>query len=359
MKSFHRAALAAVIGTGLSAAGCGSPTVTPIVTDSEHEAITTVGVSPEDLASFQLGENDLRASFELQAEMPRVFDRVSANWDSYEEGGSATMEVLVAGTWSPMTIHFQETVDGMTMYGAYVDVPAGSQVLDARVVLEKSPAGVSPTVSDLTLSTFSIGEVMEVGDGLEVITEEEEGELAEEIDGTFGAPLPPIVKRSTWGAKAPRCSGAVHDPFRLTFHHTVTPNNENGATARARMRQIQSSHQNANGWCDIGYHFTVSSNGTIYRGRTTSARLGSHVGGQNTGNVGVALLGSFVSSTPNDTAIIGLARIFAFMADKWSIPANGTAIRGHRQWPGQATSCPGDRLLAKKTRIVNQTRIRK
>lgn len=56
--------------------------------------------------------------------------------------------------------------------------------------------------------------------------------------------------------------------------------------------QVKKKHMMNNGWHDIGYHFIIGPDGTIYEGRDINVR-GAHVEGGNTGKVGVLLLGDF------------------------------------------------------------------
>lgn len=186
------------------------------------------------------------------------------------------------------------------------------------------------------------------------------GELSPALpDGAVAMAADPIiVSRESWGARQPRCQGAAMTPYRMTYHHTETPNGERGAAARARMRQMQAYHQDSRGWCDIGYHFVVDADGVIYRGRTTTARTAAHVANQNTGNIGVALMGSYVSNEPSQGALDGLATTFAFLANTWNIPVNSEHIRAHNQWSGQSTSCPGNPLVGLRTEILDGVRIK-
>jgi hypothetical protein len=121
------------------------------------------------------------------------------------------------------------------------------------------------------------------------------------------------------------------------------------------MRQIQAGHF-ARGFCDVGYHFVVDAEGKIYRGRVTAARTGAHVENQNTGNVGVALMGNFVSAPLRDAQMKGLTRAFAWQGDKWNVQIDGSHVKGHGQWSGTATACPGSKALARKATILSLTR---
>jgi len=59
----------------------------------------------------------------------------------------------------------------------------------------------------------------------------------------------------------------------------------NDNDCKLRVQSIQRSHQTANGWADIGYHFLVGENGKVYEGRGWN-REAAHSPGFNTGSFG-------------------------------------------------------------------------
>lgn len=152
-----------------------------------------------------------------------------------------------------------------------------------------------------------------------------------------------VVTRQSWGARAPVCSGSSHTPRYLTIHHSAGAASE--ADPAAVMRAIQSYHIDINGWCDIGYHFLVSHDGTIFQGRNTVLRQGAHVGGHNQDNVGISLMGNFEKEALGSAQWTSLARITSWLSNTYSIPKDRNHILGHQEWPGQATLCPGQDLL--------------
>jgi hypothetical protein len=163
-----------------------------------------------------------------------------------------------------------------------------------------------------------------------------------------------IVSRAGWGARNPdyEC-GTPHSPSRLTIHHTVTPTRDS-ISAPARMRQIQSYHIDSNGWCDIGYHFVIGGDGVAYQARKREDWTGAHVGGQNTNNVGTSYMGDFTTDIPPDNMLQAGADVQRWMSDTYGIVLNRTNVLGHRENPGQSTSCPGDQLLARLPNIIER-----
>ncbi len=122
-------------------------------------------------------------------------------------------------------------------------------------------------------------------------------------------PQPNVITRSQWGADESMKGSdpAAFAPIRrLALHHTAGGEGDDPA---ATVRAIYAYHTKSNGWNDIGYNFLVDSAGRIYEGRyarqyvngemptgeDTGRRgvIGAHISGNNTGTVGVALLGDF------------------------------------------------------------------
>jgi hypothetical protein len=181
-------------------------------------------------------------------------------------------------------------------------------------------------------------------------------------------PQPSVISRAQWGADE-SLKGEDPPAFapirRLALHHTAGGEGDDPA---ATVRAIYAYHTQSNGWNDIGYNFLVDSAGRIYEGRrardyaageipTGEDRLnrgviGAHTGNNNTGTVGVALLGDFSSTARPTGAAIGAAeRMFAWKADRHDIDVLGTTtwstgerstLIGHRD--AVATACPGDRV---------------
>lgn len=167
------------------------------------------------------------------------------------------------------------------------------------------------------------------------------------------APANLVIPRADWGARDPsRICGNVVKPYRVSVHHTAQPDND-GDDPAARMRQMQAYHIDTNGWCDIGYHFVVSQSGKIYQGRSDERRPGAHVGGQNAGNIGVSFIGNYQTSQPPQLQLDAGKKILDWIRTTYAIEWNRANVKGHREWPGQTTSCPGDNLLARLSDLMD------
>jgi len=113
---------------------------------------------------------------------------------------------------------------------------------------------------------------------------------------------PPIIGRAQWGARPFACGGGPEYASYLKsaiVHHTVNSNNYSPANSAAMVRGIQAYHMDANGYCDIAYHFVIDRYGQIFEGRAGGMNkpvIGGHAGGFNTGSTGIALLGDNTST---------------------------------------------------------------
>ncbi len=210
------------------------------------------------------------------------------------------------------------------------------------------------------------------------------------------AAIPRCVSRAEWGADETlreRVSPDFAPAQVMTLHHTATSNNDDDPAGT--VRAIYAYHTVDNGWRDIGYHYLISEDGTVFEGRWSgqlgqtaaddtysqacanggtgadfahestdddaALAQGAHAGGYNTGNAGVALLGSFADGgqydgEPTQAAVAAAEGVLAEFAGRHGIDPLGTvdyvntvnekpgvhAISGHRDY--NATECPGDNL---------------
>lgn len=170
---------------------------------------------------------------------------------------------------------------------------------------------------------------------------------------------PELITRTEWSAEPfiGQPSPLANPSYEhMTFHHAAGF----GATTReeglAQVKAIQDLHQNVRGWSDIGYQFVIDRGGRLYQGRpfldsstTLDAlprlALGAHVGGSNTGNIGICLLGCYhpaagssctdeITTAAYDTYV----ETFAFLSENYGVASE--QIRGHRDFSN--TACPGD-----------------
>jgi hypothetical protein len=285
-----------------------------------------------------------------------------------------------------------EAPDGASRAGALVGLasPGDLPGLEARVLVDGQPAGDWQPLGETWGEEdqhVAVAELGGTGDGAQlriraealevlrvlqwtaVIPEPDAGDDGVPLDEVAGASAAlrselgglGIVTRSSWGARATRCTARDARKTRLAIHHTVS-----GASDPARqLRGIQRYHMDTNGWCDVGYHFLIGQDGRVYEGRPLEL-LGSHVGGNNTGNIGISYIGCFHTSgcsglgptTPTGASVEIGGRLVGTLARLYGVTIDGTRIKGHGQHPGQSTSCPGANLRSRVADIVSTARTR-
>ncbi len=123
-------------------------------------------------------------------------------------------------------------------------------------------------------------------------------------------------------------------PIRfLTIHCAATPEGRDVKAAtvdswdRAKFGQVS-------------YHWVIELDGTAVRGLRDDQK-GAHVGGKNTGNIGVCYVGGMdkANKAPKDTRTpaqkAAMERLVREYVGKYDC-----IVRGHRDWPGVAKACP-------------------
>ncbi|GIV61571.1 MAG: hypothetical protein KatS3mg044_0437 [Rhodothermaceae bacterium] len=170
---------------------------------------------------------------------------------------------------------------------------------------------------------------------------------------------PPLITRAEWGAAPFRGTPSPLAPNGyeyMTFHHAAGYSATTKEEGIRQVKAIQDLHQNVRGWSDIGYQFLIDRGGHLYQGRpflddatsleeVPALALGAHVGGHNTGNIGVSLLGcyhppegSFCQEVITPEALETYIVLFAFLSERYGVEPE--LIRGHRDF--SSTACPGD-----------------
>lgn len=117
-------------------------------------------------------------------------------------------------------------------------------------------------------------------------------------------------------------------PKMITVHCSATQ-----ATSDIGAAEIRKWHKDK-GWSDIGYHAVIRRNGTVEAGRP-EWKVGAHVAGHNTDNLGVCLVGGINAQgkaennfTPEQMA--ALSQVIQGWMKKYGIQAS--KIKGHRDW---------------------------
>lgn len=83
---------------------------------------------------------------------------------------------------------------------------------------------------------------------------------------------------------------------KIIVHCSATPESRD-----VSVDEIRDWHVNGNGWSDIGYHWVITLDGSIEKGRHES-RSGAHAKGHNSRSIGVCYVGGVDSAMkPKDT----------------------------------------------------------
>jgi hypothetical protein len=146
-----------------------------------------------------------------------------------------------------------------------------------------------------------------------------------------------IVSRAEWGARLPKSVTAERNVVETFLHHSAGPHR--GA---AGVRAIQDYHMDRQGWSDIAYNFLIDPHDfRVYEGRGWGVRPGSQKS-YNTGTWSVCVLGNFQTQIPSQGVLDVIANLISLGHELGHIPLVLTG--GHKDAPGQSTSCPGQNL---------------
>ena len=162
-----------------------------------------------------------------------------------------------------------------------------------------------------------------------------------------------VITRDEWGARATECTSVEDDWYRMAIHHTAGPQTANGSVVE-RLQGTQAYAMDSGGYCDLPYQMMVGFDGSLYEGRSLELTSGATGGGNNPGNLAVCFIGCYhepdsdcvggEGHDPTDEMMLRgqlLVQTLAWLED---IPSTEDDIRGHRDWPGNATACPGSLL---------------
>lgn len=123
----------------------------------------------------------------------------------------------------------------------------------------------------------------------------------------------------------------------VVLHHSWSPTSAQYKGA-STWQGIRSYHINSRGWSDIGYHFGVAPDNTLWALRHYG-RSGAHVLNRNAHSIGVCVIGNYDVEDPSgimDTT----AQLFRIICDRFKL--SPSAIRFHREF--QNKTCPGARF---------------
>ncbi len=141
-----------------------------------------------------------------------------------------------------------------------------------------------------------------------------------------------------------------------------------GAPSHGRLHMLPTAcpkapRGNGRRWSDVGYHFLVDGGGHIYQGRRyeeakplealPKLALGAHVKRQNSGKIGICMLGCYhppanhCDDPLSERSLQAVMRLSAFLCQAYDVPP--ARIYGHRDF--LRTACPGDVLFRNLARL--------
>ena len=120
----------------------------------------------------------------------------------------------------------------------------------------------------------------------------------------------------------------------LTIHCAATPEGRDVKAKEIEKWDIAKFGQKS-------YHLVVELDGTIVRS-LPDTKIGAHVGGKNTGNIGICYIGGMDKDMKRakDTRTPGQKRSLKTLIATYKERYPGIIIRGHRDWPGVKKDCP-------------------
>lgn len=152
------------------------------------------------------------------------------------------------------------------------------------------------------------------------------------------------VRRSEWGAAPPKkkLAALVRRELRGIAVHYEGADNEGIRHDKCddKVRAIQKSHQNGQGWSDIAYSWLVCRHGTIFEGRGWGMRTAAN--GTDEGNDGYHAV-CYLDDDRNGTDLTAdaAASIGAVVRECQAL-GYGDEVRPHSSF--KPTACPGDEL---------------
>ena len=126
----------------------------------------------------------------------------------------------------------------------------------------------------------------------------------------------------------------------ISVHHSASPQGKFTAKDYANWEMNGSMKAPA-----ICYHFVIPMSGGIQQTNLLTARSW-HSGNANTSTIGICLDGNFETEQPTDEQIRDLNWLTNYMKQ---VLNRDLIIKGHREWKGNATACPGKNLVSKQS----------
>mgnify|MGYP000968846147 FL=1 len=94
------------------------------------------------------------------------------------------------------------------------------------------------------------------------------------------------------------------------------------------------------GWSDIGYHYYITRDGEIHKGRKLST-IGAHVRGYNSKSIGICYEGGInEEGEPEDNRTKAQKKSLLKVVQILKFVFSGAIVQGHRDFPNVNKACP-------------------
>lgn len=136
----------------------------------------------------------------------------------------------------------------------------------------------------------------------------------------------------------------LQKPSMIIIHHA--------AHSSCTVEDVHNWHL-ANGWSGFGYHFFITKDGQIYRGRSECS-IGAHCKDYNKVSLGICLQGNYDEEKVSYVQILALIKLCHYLYKKYEI----RILKGHKEL--KPTNCPGtvfplDSVKEKILQLINFT----
>ncbi|WP_293658478.1 N-acetylmuramoyl-L-alanine amidase [Anaeromicrobium sp.] len=131
-------------------------------------------------------------------------------------------------------------------------------------------------------------------------------------------------------------------PSIIVIHHA--------AYSSCTVEDVHNWHLQ-NGWSGFGYHFFITKDGEIYRGRPENT-MGAHCKDYNKASLGICLQGNYDKKIESYIQILALIKLCYYLHKKYEI----RVVKGHKEL--KSTNCPGvkfplDKVKEKILQLIN------
>jgi N-acetylmuramoyl-L-alanine amidase len=133
----------------------------------------------------------------------------------------------------------------------------------------------------------------------------------------------------------------VRSVNKIILHYLGPGSGAAFTTAKSAVKAVTQWHM-AQGWSDIGYHWVVTQNGDVAKGRPEET-VGAHAYGANTGSIGILCCIGVEDKSVPEKMLEACSKVVADVAERFGVPLDRAHVIGHKDVPGEggATACPG------------------